>query len=109
MTDRLCETTGARCLGECPCAHHARTAERGKAVESIQIMKSEGYRQGVNDTVESIASWLRQHPSNVGMMNAPTCAMLAQVVERGQWSAEVDAWRRQRRADHSGSAGDDNG
>ena len=30
MTKRLCATSGARCLGECPCAHHARVASEGQ-------------------------------------------------------------------------------
>lgn len=27
---RLCETTGARCLEPCPCAHHAQMAAQGR-------------------------------------------------------------------------------
>lgn len=28
---RLCQSTGARCLGDCPCAHHERTARLAAA------------------------------------------------------------------------------
>jgi hypothetical protein len=53
-TKRLCATTGARCLDECPCAHHVRAAAEGR------IAQLEGHRAQWRRVAFMLAEALRE-------------------------------------------------
>ena len=52
---RLCETTGARCLGGCPCAEHARTAGAGQIEALRTVLRSLISCGGTSPTIKAMA------------------------------------------------------